>query len=161
MDIESEIENLTPPEMVEQATRATNNLLPAKSAKIYEKLYMEFINWKDQNKASSFSENVLIVYFDQLSTKWKSSTLWKQYSILKLMLSIRHNIDISLYPKLQALLKRKGEGYKPKKSKTFSTNHIKQFITEAPDVKYLMSKVSTYRFYYADHYYHCIDYTSI
>lgn len=38
------------------------------------------------------------------------------------------------------LLKIKSERYKAKKSKTFSTNEIKQFITEAPDVKYLLTK---------------------
>lgn len=141
-DNEEEIENLTPPEIVEQATRAANNLLPVKSAKTYEQFYSQFMNWRIKNKVSSFSENVLIVYFDELSKKLKSTSLWTHYSILKSTLCIKHKVVISEYPKLIALLKRKSEGYKPKKSKTFSTTEIKQFIGEAPDVKYLLTKVS-------------------
>lgn len=140
-DRESEIEYLTPPEFLERATRATSNL-PARSAKAYEKLYSQFMNWRDSNFITSFSEDVLNDYFNELISKnLKSTTLCVHYSILKSTLLVKHNVDISKYSRLHTLLKRKSEGYEPKKSKTFTTKEIKQFIEEAPDDKYLLSKV--------------------
>lgn len=133
---------MTSPEITEQTTSTANNLLSATSAKAYEKLYSQFMEWKDINKVSSFSETDLIIYFDALSKKLKPASLWKHYSILKSMLSINHKVDMSKYTKLHALLKRKSVGYKPKKAKTFATKEIARFIGEAPDVKYLLSKVS-------------------
>lgn len=76
----------------------------------------------------------------------KSSTLWTHYSILKSTLNIKHQIDLPKYSKLKSLLKRKSEGYKGKKSKVFSPDELKTFINEAPDIKYLMIKVSTYTY---------------
>lgn len=64
---DSEMENLTPPDSVEQATRATHNLFPVKSLKTYKKCYSNFMDLRNTNKVSSFSENVLLVYFDELS----------------------------------------------------------------------------------------------
>ncbi|KAJ8978333.1 hypothetical protein NQ317_011184 [Molorchus minor] len=49
------------------------------------------------------------------------------------MLNVENNQDI----------KRKGEGYRPKKSKIFTRQNIDKFIAEAPDDKYLMFKVVT------------------
>lgn len=64
------MENLTPPKFVEQIPRAANNnLLSSKSAEAYEEFYTQFMDWRDKNTTSSFSENVLIVYFDELSKK--------------------------------------------------------------------------------------------
>lgn len=71
----------------------------------------------------------------------KSSTLWANYSMLKATLSIRHNVDISKYLKLRALLKRQADGYKLKKSKILTKEQINKFIQEAPDKECLMIKV--------------------
>lgn len=132
------------PETMQQETTTTNSLIPTKSAKTYEKFYAHFMDWKDKNKFDTFSENVVATYFEGLAKQLKSTTLWTQYSILKSTLFIKQNVDISKYSRLQTLLKRKSEGYKPKKAKTFSTNEIKQFIENAPDMKYLMFKVSKF-----------------
>jgi integrase len=137
-----EKENLTPPEILERAATTTSSLLPKKSVKTYERCYSEFMAWRAKNKVGNFSENVVVVYFDELSTKLKPPSLWTHYSILKSTLSLKHQVDISKFFKLHALLKRKSEGYQPKKAKTFSPNEIKQFIGEAPDMKYLLLKVA-------------------
>ncbi|KAK5645176.1 hypothetical protein RI129_006476 [Pyrocoelia pectoralis] len=131
----------TPPDITEKAMVATNNLLPEKSRKIYEKFYNQFMEWRTKNNIASYSENVLIVYFEELSNKIKSPSLWTRYSIRKSTLNIKNQINIAQYPKLHALLKRKSEGYNGKKSKTFSPNEIKTFINEAPDSNYLLTKV--------------------
>ena len=135
-------ENFTPPTIEERAAKATNSLLPAKSGKIYEQTYLQFMEWRAKNSVNTFSENVLLVYFDDLSKKLKSPSLWKHYSMVKSTLYLKHGVDISKYFKLHTFLKRKGEGYQPKKANTFSTDEIKKFIGDAPDIKYLLCKVA-------------------
>lgn len=146
MSENSDIEGIpsTPPHISEKAENAAKNLLPQKSKKVYEKLYQRFMDWRNTNNISTFSENVLIAYFQELMETMKSSSIWTHYSIIKSLININHNIDISKYKKLQALLKRKSEGYVGKKSKIFSPEQLKTFIDEAPDEIYLFIKVSTY-----------------
>lgn len=79
----------------------------------------------------------------EISSKYKSSTLWTNYSMLKSMLNIKHNVDIDKYPRIRALLKRRSENYEPKKSKALTGKQIERFIKEAPDFKYLGTKVKT------------------
>lgn len=131
----------TPPEILEKAQGATNNLLPAKSRERYEIVYKKFMDWRLKNKIESFSENVMLAYFEEISEPMKPSSIWSWYSMLKSTINIRHDIDISKYMKLKALLKRKSEGYKPKKSKTLNSNQISHFLQNAPDKKYLLTKV--------------------
>lgn len=131
----------TPEELIDIAKKTTENLLPKKSQKLYVKSYDKFINWKIDKKASSFSENVILAYFEELSKKFAPSSLWTEYSMLKSTLNIRHQINISQYYKLHAFLKRQSEGFTAKKSKTFEPSEINRFMTEAPDQLYLFSKV--------------------
>ncbi|KAJ3655710.1 hypothetical protein Zmor_014830 [Zophobas morio] len=135
-------ENLpgTPPEVAEAAGAV--NLLPEKSQKLYKIAYNQFMKWKQEKKITSFSERVILAYFADLSSKYKISTLWTYYSMLRSTLNINHNINIEQYHKLRAFLKRQGENYQPKKAKTVSPQQITKFITEAPDVKYLATKVA-------------------
>lgn len=139
---ESDIEN-TPPDILETATNATLGLLPTTSQKKYEIAYEKFIKWRHEHKVKSFSENVLLAYFTEISKTLKASTLWSQYSMIRSTLSIKHNVDISNYAKLRALLKRRSENYVPKKSKTLSNEELQAFLTSAPDGKYLLAKVNS------------------
>ena len=52
------------------------------------------------------SENVLKAFFKQLSEKYKRSTLWSKWSLLKSIINLREGIDITEYQQLQAFLKR-------------------------------------------------------
>ncbi|CAH0552504.1 unnamed protein product [Brassicogethes aeneus] len=131
----------TPPEIVDSAKAATKNLLPVKSRERYEINYDKFMKWRTSNKIQSFSENVLLAYFEQLSITMKPSTLWATYSMLKSTISINHDINIASYSKLQALLKRKSDGFKSKKSKVLNSQQINTFLKNAPDRKYLLMKV--------------------
>lgn len=145
INMESDSDNdleLTPPNIREAAKLTTLNLLPETSKKMYQRAYNLFLDWRRDQNAKSFSEDVLMVYFSDLAKKFKSSTLWTQYSMLRTTLSIHENIDIAKYLKLKAFLKRQSEGYRPKKSKIFTSNDIKKFINEAPDEIYLATKVS-------------------
>lgn len=141
MSSDSETENLTPPNISEIAEAAKNNLLPAKSEGRYKLTYNKFMEWRLKNAINSFSENVMIAYFEVLSNTMKPSSLWSFYSMLKATVNINHNVDIAKYSKLQALLKRKSDGFKSKKSKILTSQNIKDFLENAPDDKYLFMKV--------------------
>ncbi|XP_049886289.1 uncharacterized protein LOC126380733 [Pectinophora gossypiella] len=140
--MDEELLNSTPEEISTLAQEITENLLPTKSSSLYNKAYNNFMAWKLDHKASSFSENVLLAYFQSLHNKFKPSSLWVEYSKLKSTINLYHQTDISKYAKLLAFLKRKSEGFKAKKAQTFSPNHLKTFIDEAPDNIYLLTKVA-------------------
>jgi hypothetical protein len=70
------------------------------------------------------NEKVLLAYFENMSKMYKSSRLWAFYSMLRAMISMKKNVDISKYGQLIAFLKRQAE---PKKSKVFSKNEIARF----------------------------------
>lgn len=134
---------LTPEFMKERAADIVENLLPNKSRLVYIKTYDEFCKWKNENQASgTFSESVFLTYFNELSKKRKSSTLWSIYSMLRCTVKTRHNIDIKTYSNLQAYLKRLSEGYKPNKSPVFTAPNVERFLNEAPDSQFLAVKVS-------------------
>lgn len=119
-----------PAEIEEAANRITFDLLPSKSKDQYEFSYNRFLRWCDLKNVSGtgkFSEKVLLAYFEEKSKIWKSSTLWSNYSMVKAMIKI-NNQDISKYYRLIAFLKRKYEGYCPKKPKilTRSTNFLQR-----------------------------------
>lgn len=131
----------TPPELRRSAEEAANDLLPAKSKKVYEATYNGFVEWKKGHKTSSSSETVLLAYFNELSRKYKPTSLWSTYSMLKSTMKIKEKIDISRYAQLTALLKQKSVGFKSKKSKVLRSEEINKFLTEAPDAVYLATKV--------------------
>lgn len=139
-DSESEV-NLTPDNIKMLAETATNNLLPIKSRERYEIAYKKFMDWQQNNKVSTFTETVMLAYFQQLSETMKPSSLWAIYSMLRSTLNIKHNVNIENYPKLVALLKRKSDGFRSKKSKTLTSKNISDFLKNAPDSRYLFAKV--------------------
>lgn len=132
---------LTPPEIMEAANITSLNLIPEISKKKYEATYKQFMEWRIEKKSNSCSENVLLAYFGELTNKYKASTLWSTYSMLRTTLNINNNVNIGNYAKLRAFLKRKSHGYRPRKSKIFTSEEINRFITEAPDNQYLLAKV--------------------
>lgn len=107
---ESESESVTneiPPEMLEAAKNVSLNLLPEKSKRQYIATYNDFKKWRKSKKTTSFSEEILIVYFDELKETLASSTMWARYSMLKTAIKMFDNIDIGSYNKLIAFLKKK------------------------------------------------------
>lgn len=142
--VDSDIEeafSCTPPDILQKAEATTSTLLPEKSKCLYDKMYRSFMDWRIKKKTTSFSENVLLAYFAELGEKYKSSSLWSYYSMLKSVLILKHNVNMEKYSKLRSFLKRKSEGYQAKKSETLTPEEIKKFISEAPDEIYLLHKV--------------------
>lgn len=130
----------TPKEIVDAAQRNILQVLPAKSKEKYMKVRDNFLNWRKQKSCNSFSENVLFVYFEELSVNKKSSSLWSIYSMLRSTLQLLDNVDISKYSKLISFLKRKNEGYVPKQSMVLTNEDVKKFINAASDYEYLHLK---------------------
>lgn len=137
------MENTTPSVEMTQAQMNSLNLLPKISQKRYEISYNHFMNWRKTNNIStSFSENILMAYFEELSAEKKPNSLWTLYSMLGSTLSIYNDVNINNYLKLKALLKRNSNGYQPKRSKTLTPEEINKFLYEAPDSIYLLTKVN-------------------
>lgn len=121
---------------------SSNVTLPAKSREKYESVYEKFLEWRKTKEFDSFSEDVLMTYFNELSTNVKPSTLWSQFSMLKSTINANNNIDIGTYTKLSAFLKQQATGYKSKKTKVLTSNDVEMFLNKAPDEIYLATKVN-------------------
>lgn len=81
----------TPPEILKEAQYAHESLLPCRSKEKYIATYETFLKWKNSKNAKSFSENVFLAYFNELATKYKPSTLWSVYSMLKSTVRNKNN----------------------------------------------------------------------
>jgi len=150
---ETEAELCTPPEIREIAKNVSDNLIPDASRQRYEHTYKLFTDWQKKMKTKSFSENTFLAYFSHLAESLASTTLWARYSMIKSMVKIKENIDISDYNQLKAFLKRKNVGHRSKQSKTFQAEEIERFLKDAPNETFLIHKVSdTFNHY-------CILYT--
>ncbi|XP_063544513.1 uncharacterized protein LOC134752749 isoform X5 [Cydia strobilella] len=117
--------------------------LPTKSKEKYNITYENFISWRKQKNITSFGEDVLLLYFEEMSAKYKPTSLWAYYSMLKSGLKRSHNVNIKEYYQLRAFLKKLSEGYGKKgKVKVLTFENVEKFIDEAPDDKYLATKVA-------------------
>lgn len=125
-----------------EAQNISLNLLPPRSKAKYTKAYDKFMAWKTKKTSDPhFSEPLLLVYFQELSTKYLPSTLWSLYSMIRANLVINHDVDISNYLKLKRFLKIKKKGFKSKKAPVFTSSQISKFLNEALDEEYLDVKV--------------------
>lgn len=132
----------TLPKLEDVSEDTIDDLLPTKSRKLYESTYDAFVQWKRFHKTKLTSESVVMAYFKELSEKYKSSTLWSIYSMLKATLRTKEKIDISNYHSFKAFMKETSSGFISKKSNVFSSENIEKFLSEAPNDKYLATKVS-------------------
>lgn len=131
-----------PQSIQDDAAAATMDILPTISKERYEKQYQHFENWRKEQGVTSLKEDVFLAYFLELSSKLKPNTLWSRYSMIKSVLKLRENVDLSRYFKLTAYLKKKNVGLLPKKALVFTKEHISTFM-QAPDEMYLLIKVAT------------------
>lgn len=110
-------------------------LIPEKSQKKYEKQYKNFKKWQNENNINEVSETIMLAYFSDISKRVKHSSIWSYYSMLKSMLALKDNVDISKYSTLLTLIKTLTKDYKPKKSKALEPGAIIDFLKDAkPDM---------------------------
>ena len=132
----------TPPELVKAADDVRVDLFPKKSRYQYWNVYDTFIVWKNENKVTVVTENVVLAYFGKLTKVYKPTSLWSKYSMLKSTIKIKQNISIDNYTQLSAFLKQKSSGYEPKNSNILPSDETKKFLIEAPEERFLATKVS-------------------
>lgn len=139
----SDSDESLPSDIEETAENVISSLLPEKSRLVYETVFNRYEQWCARKKVENIAnEKVLLAYFEELSKSRKCSSLWSYYSMLRSVLSIKKNLDISKHIHLIAFLKRKSDGYRPKKSRIFTKNNIAKFLLEAGDEKFFMMKVN-------------------
>jgi hypothetical protein len=128
---------------IKEATKAAScSLLPTKSQERYKQTYENFIEWYAMKDAEEISENVFLAYFLEKSNVLKSpASLWSEYSMLKLTISVNKNLDISKCERLKMFIKRKNDGYQARKSQVFSRDTVVKFLLDAPNEIFLMKKV--------------------
>lgn len=85
---------LTPTELTVTVNNAQMSFLPQQSRGKYLKQYDMFNTWRTAKGAKTFSENVLLAYFIELSETKQSSTLWSTYSMLKATIKMKEDIHM-------------------------------------------------------------------
>ncbi|KAL7292517.1 hypothetical protein TKK_0014090 [Trichogramma kaykai] len=139
MDLSSNEENIDPEEIIEKEKQMIiGNLMPVKSCAQYEKVYNSFIQWKEKNNAQVINEDVLLMYFKELSEKWKPTTLWSHWSKLR---TLKNSISMNNYHYLKTFVKQQSKGYQPKKSLILSWQYIEKFINISDHHIYFHNKV--------------------
>lgn len=135
--LDSDADNITTEDEPTNSSR-----LPEKSRALYESVYTSFMDWRKSNNINTFDEDVIVEFFKELLKKYTPSSILTRYSMLRSTLEINHNIFLKQYSKLRSFLKEINSGYKKKSYKTFTSEEINKFISEAPDEVYLPAKVA-------------------
>lgn len=138
-DVEEELE--LSPDLLQEFEKAMNAILPKKSADRYLQAYEVVRNWQKSYRTKSLDERVIMAYFSEASAKYKPSTCWSMYSMLKKTMIVKHNVDLKNYCRLRAFLKTNSDGYQSKQSLVFTPEGLRKFIVDAPDISYLAMKV--------------------
>lgn len=86
----------------------------------------------------------MIIYFKELKQRLRPPTLWCVWSMLRKTLKPRDNVDLTHFVNLKSFIKNNAKGYRPKKAFALRWGQIVRFMTEAPDIKYLASKVNIF-----------------
>lgn len=132
-------------ETTSETCRATksfgDNVLPDKSERMYKRCYEQFVVWQNEQNNTSVSEDTMLLYFTLMSKKFKPSSLWAKYSMLKSTILNFRNVNIGNYYRLTAFLSKNCKGFRPTKSKTLESKEVERFLSEAPDDRYLAIKV--------------------
>ncbi|KAK5647242.1 hypothetical protein RI129_000573 [Pyrocoelia pectoralis] len=116
-------------EIESSANAARASLLPEKSKARYERTYTYFKEWCNSKNVKTINETVLLAYFnDRASNLTSPTSLWSEYSMLKLTLCANENLDISKFKQVISFLKRKNDGYIPKKANIFTKEEITRFL---------------------------------
>lgn len=131
-----------PIELLDEISLPSKTQLSERSQFLYQETYVGFKQWMDDKKYEKITEPMLLEYFEEISEKLKSSTLWARFSMLKNKILENDNLCIGDYKNLLKFLKVKSIGYKRKESNFLSPDEIKDFLTKAPDTLFLATKVN-------------------
>lgn len=124
------------------ADAALQEMVPQKSKVRYEKAYKSFQNWMQEKKIKTVDEKVMLAYFNTEMAKFAPSSKWTFYSMLRTMINLNNNVDIAKFTKLVAILKRRSDGFQPKKSRILDKISILSYLRDADDHEALDIKVA-------------------
>ncbi|KAJ3623563.1 hypothetical protein MTP99_019782 [Tenebrio molitor] len=122
--------NEVPENILKKANLLREKLLPVKSKAAYEKVYASFCYWRENNKVSAVTEEVILAYLDEKQETLSPASLWPHYSMLKSSLKVKENLCIEKFCSVTAYLKQINVGHHAKK------------IEEAADETYLFVKAA-------------------
>ncbi|XP_037041581.1 uncharacterized protein LOC119078227 [Bradysia coprophila] len=116
--------------------------------------YDEFMSWRKSRNKNSFTEDVFMEFFREAAESLTPEALSTLFSTLKIEMRSKHKVNIGKFLLLYVFLRQKGVVITNCKtsgsSKGFSDEEINQFLTEAPDTKYLAMKAVAVIGIYAD-----------
>lgn len=126
-------EELTPEELKQVAVKALGDLVPRKSKEQYVKAEQRFKQWLISKNTNKISETTLLAYFKEMLAVKAPTSMWSEYSLLKKMLRVNHDIDISQFTSISELLKQKSRTHTKKKAATFTRGQVEQYLSSAPN----------------------------
>lgn len=126
-------DELTPEELKKVAVNALGDLVPKKSKEQYVKAELRFKQWLQSKNTNRISETTLLAYFKEMLAVKKPTSLWSEYSQLKKMLRVNHNIDISKFTAISDLLKQASSTHSKKKASTFTHEDVDKYLSSAPN----------------------------
>ncbi|KAJ8913970.1 hypothetical protein NQ315_008962 [Exocentrus adspersus] len=123
-----------PEAILEEAASVASSLLPEKSSSRYKREYRDFKNWQRKNGVNGVTEDVLLVYMNQLSAN--SAQIHYGQKEIKESVQIRRFVFLLKiicknltfrFQKVIAFLKRKNERYIPRKAKVLTKEQVERF----------------------------------
>lgn len=140
--IENE-EPCTPPELRQLANETAGVLVPDVSKARYDKVYQRFQSWCEEKKVAKgyASENIVLAFLREMSSKYAASTLWSMFSMLKKTLRSYERLDLGEMPMAMDFLKKLDKGQARKKSAAFSRDAIEKYMREAPEPACMVIKL--------------------
>ncbi|KAJ8672567.1 hypothetical protein QAD02_003826 [Eretmocerus hayati] len=109
----------------------------------YLKRYNDHKSWCESRNTDLLSEESLLVYLRTLRVVDgnAASTLRSVHSMIKACVKVYHNFDIGVFPNVNSYLSNLSRRHIPKKAFILTTQHMNQFVVEAPDIEYFLIKV--------------------
>lgn len=133
----------TPPEMKELVENAKDGLIPQKSYKRYETIYLKFLEWRKINKCESYvSENIVYTFmYELLGSGSAPTTVSSILSILQKMIYVKEGKQLNCIDSKKIIEKAK-EFHVVKKSNVLTRDEVYTFLRKADDTHYLHIKLA-------------------
>ncbi len=109
---------------------AGDNIVPVSSSKIYKKYANDYKFWSAEHNLDwrEVNPDHFCAYVQDLSSKYKTSTIWTRLSGIKMMLLTNDNLDINpALAKANKLLYNLGKQEKTKQSPIFSQAELHSY----------------------------------
>jgi len=123
-------------ELSVQASLVRQTLVPSASAGTYSKQWDNYLKWaalKQLTEDTIYSEDSLLVYFQELSKHYAPSSMWTIFSCINCYFQIHKGINIKQFYSLVRFLKQLSATHVPKQAKAFTEKEISLYLQSAPN----------------------------